>query len=60
MSVFIDRIRVVLRYMQSYLKPLMSNINNRNKLQCNKFKLIEMPRFTRCTYFPLETTSLGV
>ena len=32
-SVFIDRLRVVLRCMDSYLALLMSNINNRNKLQ---------------------------
>ena len=32
-SVFIDRLRVVLRYMHSYLTLLMSNINSRNKLQ---------------------------
>ena len=32
-SVFIDLLRVVLRYMDSYLTLLMSNINNRNKQQ---------------------------
>ena len=39
-SVFIDRLRVVLRYMHSYqLILLMSNINNSNKLKVIQMKL---------------------
>ena len=47
-SVFIDRLCVALRYMNSYLTLLMSNINIRNKLQLFK-KINAFPVYSICS-----------